>query len=67
MEDKGFYTFSKGICPTVNVTALREFKFAPHDIAVQQANHYATGTPPTRKSDEEVAKIMIALYARKLL
>ena len=41
-EDKGVHTFSKGICPKVNVIAY-------YDSAVQRFNHYTTRTPPWRR------------------
>ena len=44
-RDKVVYTFPKGICPKINVTAQLEFEFANFDSSVQRFNHYFTRTP----------------------
>ena len=46
--DKGVHTFSKGICPKVNVIDRLEFELAFSDSAVHRFNHYTTRTPPYR-------------------
>ena len=47
-EYKGVHTFSKGICPKVNVIARLEFELANYNSAVHRFNHYTTKTsPPT--------------------
>ena len=43
--DKGVHTFSKGICPKVNVIARLEFELAYNDFAVHCFNHYTTRPP----------------------
>ena len=45
-EDKGVHTFSKGICPKVNVIARLEFELVYFDFAVHRFNHSTTTTPP---------------------
>ena len=40
-RDKDVHTFSKGICPKVNVIAWLEFKIACYDVAVQHISDYA--------------------------
>ena len=55
-EDKGVHTFSKGICPKVNIIARLENELAYYDSAVHRFNHYTTRTPPrklVRKEKEE--------------
>ena len=47
-EDKGVYTFPKGICPKVNVMVQLEYKLATYDSAVQRINRYTTRIPPVR-------------------
>ena len=42
----GVHTFSKGICPKVNVIARLEYELAYNDSAVHRFNHYTTRTPP---------------------
>ena len=44
-EDKGVYTFPKGICPKVNVIARPEYELAYYDSTVHRCNHYTTRTP----------------------
>ena len=44
-EDKGVPTFSKGICPKMNVIARLEYELAYYDSAVHRFNHYTTRTP----------------------
>ena len=44
-EDKGVHTFTKGICPKVNVIARLEYELAYNDSAVHRFNHYTTRTP----------------------
>ena len=46
-EDKGTHTFSKGICPKVNVMAQLYFELTYYESAVQRFNHYTTKTPLT--------------------
>ena len=43
-EDKRVHTFSKGICPKVNVIARLEYELAYYDSAVHGFNHYTTRT-----------------------
>ena len=45
-EDKGVYTFPKGICPKVNVIAPLEYELAYYDSEVHRFNHYTMRTPP---------------------
>ena len=45
-EDKRVHTFSKGICPKVNIIAQLEFKLTYSNSAVHRFNHYTTRTPP---------------------
>ena len=45
-EDTEVHTFSKGICPKVNVLARLDFELAYNDPAVHRFNHYTTRTPP---------------------
>ena len=45
-EDKGVYTFPKGICPKGNVIERLEFELAYYDSAVHRFNHYTTMTSP---------------------
>ena len=44
-EDKGFYTFPKGICPKVNVITRLEYELTYYNSAVHCFNHYTTRTP----------------------
>ena len=44
-EDKGVHTFSKGICPKMNVMVQLEFELAYNDSAVHRSNHYISRTP----------------------
>ena len=46
-EDKGVHTFSKDICPKVNVIARPEFELAYNDSAVHCFNHYTMRTHPS--------------------
>ena len=45
MEDKGVYTFYKGIYPKVNIIAQWESELAYNDSTVQCFNHYTIRTP----------------------
>ena len=45
MEIKGVYTFSKDICPKVNVIAWLELELNYFETAVQHVSHKTTGTP----------------------
>ena len=42
----GVHTFSKGICPKVNVMARLEFELAYYDSVIYRFNHYPTRTLP---------------------
>ena len=53
-EDKGVHTFTKGICPKVNVIAWLEFELAYYDSAVQRFNHYAMRTPSFFCTDSDL-------------
>ena len=44
--DKGFRTFSKCICPKLNVIVRLEFELAYYDVVVENVNYYSTGTFP---------------------
>ena len=48
-EDKGIYTFPKGICPKVNVIVRLEFELAYNDSTIHRFNHYTTRTPPVTR------------------
>ena len=39
------HTFTKGICPKVNVIARLEFELVYYDSAVHRFNHYTRRTP----------------------
>ena len=39
-EDKGVYTFPRGICPKVNIIARLEYKLAYYDPGVHRFTHY---------------------------
>ena len=41
---KGVHTFTKGICPKVNVTSRQGFELTYIKYVVQHFNHWATGT-----------------------
>ena len=45
-EDKGVYTFPKGIRPKVNIIARLEYEPTYYDSAVYRFNHYSTRTSP---------------------
>ena len=45
-KNKGVHSFTKGICPKVNVIVRLEFELAYYDSVVLHFNHYTTRTTP---------------------
>ena len=63
-EDKGVYTFPKGICPKMNVIARLEYELAYYDSAVHRFNQYPTRTPQKNYIDISNDKRVILLMRR---
>ena len=46
--NKEVHTFTKGICPKLNVKERLKFELANYDSTVHHFNHYTTKTPPAQ-------------------